>query len=50
MMPISCPLIVRSLTAEEFQTIDYRIMGHAFASQNDLGRLCDEHAFLRVFQ
>ncbi len=49
-MPISCPRAVRPLTAEEFQELDYRIMGHAFASQNKLGRLCDENAYQRDLQ
>jgi len=46
-MPISCPLDIRPLTAEEFGELDYRIMGHAFASQNLLGRLCDEQVYQR---
>jgi GxxExxY protein len=33
------------LDAEEFETLDYRIMGHAYSSQNELGRLCDESAY-----
>jgi len=49
-MPISCPLDVRPLTAEEFQELDYRVMGHAFASQNMLGRLCEEQAYQRDLQ
>jgi GxxExxY protein len=34
-----------SLSANEFEKIDYRVMGHAYASQNELGRLCDECAY-----
>lgn len=49
-MTINSPLDVRPLTAEEFQEIDYRIMGHAFASQNRLGRLCEEAAYQRDLQ
>lgn len=49
-MPLSCPLDVRPLTAEEFQEVDYRVMGHAFASQNMLGRLCEEQAYQRDLQ
>ena len=41
-MPIHCPLSVRSLSAEEFELRDYRVMGHSYACQNELGRLCDE--------
>jgi GxxExxY protein len=44
-MPISCPLNIRPLTAEEFQSVDYRVMGHAFACQNRLGCLCEEDAY-----
>ena len=44
-MPIHCPIPVRNLTADEFDRIDYRIMGHAYACQNELGRLCDESAY-----
>ncbi len=44
-MPIHSPISVRSLSADEFAQIDYRVMGHAYASQNDLGRLCDEGAY-----
>jgi GxxExxY protein len=44
-MPIHCPIPVRGLTAEQFERIDYRVMGHAYASQNELGRLCDEAAY-----
>lgn len=44
-MPIHCPVSVRSLSPEEFERIDYRVMGHAYASQNELGRLCDECAY-----
>jgi GxxExxY protein len=34
-----------SLSADEFEQLDYRVMGHAYASQNELGRLCDECAY-----
>jgi len=44
-MPIHCPVTVKPLTAEEFETLDYRVMGHAYASQNELGRFCDECAY-----
>jgi GxxExxY protein len=38
------------LTEEEFEERDYRIMGHAFASQNRLGRLCEEGVYQRDLQ
>jgi GxxExxY protein len=41
-MPIHCPVTVSRLDAEEFQAVDYRVMGHAFATRNDLGQFCDE--------
>src|ERR1043165_8014543 len=44
-MPISFPITPASLSAEEFEELDYRVMGHAYASQNELGRLCDECAY-----
>ena len=44
-MPIHCPVKIASLSADEFEQLDYRVMGHAYASQNDLGRLCDECAY-----
>lgn len=46
-MPINCPLEIRALTAEQFQEVDYRVMGHAYASQNELGRLCEEGVYQR---
>ena len=44
-MPIHCVLPVRSLRADEFEQRDYRVMGHAYACQNELGRLCDEGVY-----
>ena len=44
-MPIHCPVTIARLSADEFEKIDYRVMGHAYASQNELGRLCDECAY-----
>jgi GxxExxY protein len=41
-MPISCPIAVRSIDQEEFCKLDYRVMGLAFETHNELGRLCDE--------
>jgi GxxExxY protein len=41
-MPIHCPVNIASLDPEAFEKLDYRVMGHAYASQNELGRLCDE--------
>ncbi|HWD92434.1 MAG TPA: GxxExxY protein [Verrucomicrobiae bacterium] len=33
------------MSAAEFEKLDYRVMGQAYASQNELGRLCDECAY-----
>ena len=44
-MPIHCPVQMKPLDAATFEALDYRIMGHAYASQNELGRLCDECAY-----
>jgi len=49
-MPIDCSLEVRPLTAEEFQELDYRVMGHAFDSQNMLGRLCEKGVYQHDLQ
>lgn len=44
-MPIHCPVQIKPLDAAVFEALDYRVMGHAYASQNELGRLCDECAY-----
>jgi GxxExxY protein len=44
-MPIHCPISIARLDADAFAAVDYRLMGHAFASHNELGRLCDEGAY-----
>lgn len=41
-MPITCPLVARPITQDQFAALDYRVMRHAFDAQNELGRLCDE--------
>ena len=38
-MPIHCPITIAALNADEFEKLDYRVMGNAYASQNELGRL-----------
>jgi len=43
-MPIHCPVSIACLSPEEFEKVDYGVIGHAYASQNELGRLCDECA------
>lgn len=49
-MPITCPVRVTHLTPSEFDELDFRVMGHAFASQNELGRLCEEGVYQRDLQ
>jgi GxxExxY protein len=44
-VPIHCPISIARLDADAFAAVDYRVMGHAFASHNELGRLCDECAY-----
>ena len=44
-MPVHCPVTIKNLSSDEFEKLDYRVMGHAYASQNELGRLCDECAY-----
>ncbi|MBL8889042.1 MAG: GxxExxY protein [Planctomycetaceae bacterium] len=44
-MPIEFTNVFRTLTNSEFESIDYRVMGCAFASQNELGRLCEERVY-----
>lgn len=44
-MPIHCPVQIKPLDAAAFDALDFRVMGHAYASQNELGRLCDECAY-----
>lgn len=44
-MPVTCPVALRVLTPEEFTEFDYRVMPLLFASQNELGRLCDERIY-----
>lgn len=44
-MPIAFPITVRNLTREEFDERDAVVMRCAYASQNALGRLCDERVY-----
>jgi GxxExxY protein len=44
-MPINCPFSIRPLEDAEFDEIDERVMANAYAAQNKLGRLCDEHVY-----
>ncbi len=44
-MPISYPIEVRDLSRAEFDERDQVVMGCAYATQNALGRLCDEQVY-----
>lgn len=44
-MPVHCPVQIKPLDAAAFEDLDYGVMGHAYACQNELGRLCDECAY-----
>jgi len=44
-VPIHSPIQIRVLSDEEFEERDYRVMGHAYVSQNELGRPCDERVY-----
>ena len=41
-MPIRRRISIPVLEVDAFKSVDYRVMGHAFACQNDLGRACEE--------
>lgn len=44
-MPIHCPLRIQPIPDETFESIDRLVMGCCYASQNALGRLCDERVY-----
>lgn len=44
-MPTDCPITFPKLSDDEMRTIDYAVMGHAFATHPGLGRLCDESVY-----
>jgi GxxExxY protein len=44
-MPIKPSLLLRPINQEEFGSLDYHVMRHAFDSHNELGRLCDEQIY-----
>mgnify|MGYP006275807761 CR=1 FL=1 len=44
-MPIDCRIKFPRLTDAEMRAIDYRVMGHVFDAQNELGHLCDESVY-----
>jgi len=44
-VPIHCPIPIRNLTQPEFDECDKIVMRCAYASQNTLGRMCDERVY-----
>jgi GxxExxY protein len=44
-MPINLPFPIRDISQLEFDEIDAVVMRCAYASQNELGRLCDERVY-----
>lgn len=47
LMPIRCEIEFPRLCEDEMRAIDYVVMGHAFDTHNELGRLCDESVYQR---
>lgn len=43
--PFHCPIPVRRLSRSEFDELSRLVMAHVFASQNELGHLCDEGVY-----
>lgn len=43
--PFHCPIPLLRVSRPEFDEMSRQIMAHAFASQNELGRLCDEAVY-----
>jgi hypothetical protein len=41
-MPVTSAIPLNPMEQEDFARLDYQVMRHAFESQNELGRLCDE--------
>jgi GxxExxY protein len=44
-MPIHCPITLNPVSDTDFDTIDRLVMAASYASQNHLGRLCDERVY-----
>ena len=44
-MPVGCSVSICKLSTDELRELDYRVMRHAFDSQNELGRLADERIY-----
>ncbi|MEZ6100003.1 MAG: GxxExxY protein [Pirellulaceae bacterium] len=44
-MPVYCPSQIEPISTDDFRKLDYVVMGHIFASQNEIGRLADERVY-----
>jgi GxxExxY protein len=44
-MPIHCDLSIKPTSQAEFGDLDYSVMRHVFETQNDIGRLAQEHIY-----
>ena len=44
-MGVKCDVCYAELSTDELRELDYRVMRHAFDSQNELGRLADERVY-----
>ncbi len=44
-LKVDCPIVFCQLSREDFDRVSHQIMTHVFASQNELGRLCDERIY-----
>ena len=44
-MPIHCPIALDPVSDTDFVNIDRLVMAASYASQNHLGRLCDERVY-----
>ncbi|MCY2982153.1 MAG: GxxExxY protein [Planctomycetota bacterium] len=48
-MPIQCSIPIMTMTQDEFSALDYKVMQHAFDSQNSIGSLADERVYQADF-
>lgn len=48
-MPITCPILFKPLSTEDLAKLDYSVMGSAFATHKELGRLADEEIYQSDF-
>lgn len=44
-MPITCPVQISRLSQKEMADLDYEVMSRVFATQKELGCLCDESVY-----